>query len=163
MANGKGTDIALAQRMLAGVKKHYASAGTMTFGSATFTPAEVEAFLQTFIDLRAEVEAAQALTRTKLMAEEAEGPILRSRMVTLAAFVRVAHGNSPDVLADFGLEPRKVAAPPTIEKQAEAAAKRKATRAARHTMGKRQKKAVKGTLTTIVHAPGSPPSPSGTA
>ncbi len=150
MAVGKGTDIALAQHMLAGVKKHYANVSAMTFGSATFTAAEVEASLQAFIDLRAEVEAAKTLTKAKLMAEQAQGPALRGRIVALMAFVRAAYSNSPDVLADFGLKPRKVAAPATIEEQAEAAAKRRATRAARHTMGKRQKEKVKGTIETIV-------------
>jgi hypothetical protein len=42
-------------------------------------------------------------------------------------------------LADFGLNPKKARTPLTIEEKAAAAAKRKATRAARHTMGSKQK------------------------
>jgi len=57
------------------------------------------------------------------------------------------------VLADFGIQPPKVRVPLTVEAKAAAAAKRAATRAARHTMGSQQKKAVKGDVTGIVMTP----------
>jgi hypothetical protein len=65
--------------------------------------------------------------------------------------VRVAFGEQPDVLADFGPKPRKVHAPRTPEEKAEAAAKAKAMRAARHIMGPKQRKEIK--------APPPPPKP----
>jgi hypothetical protein len=56
------------------------------------------------------------------------------------------------VLADFGFAPPK-AATRTPEEKAAAAAKAKATREARHTLGKSQKKTVKGNVTGIVVTP----------
>jgi hypothetical protein len=54
-------------------------------------------------------------------------------MAALIAYVKTAFSNSPDVLADFGLTPKKVKAPLTIAQQAAAAAKRAATlRSAAH-------------------------------
>ena len=58
------------------------------------------------------------------------------------AFVKASFGNAPDVLVDFGLSPRKATTPLTAEQKAVASAKRKATRAARHVMGSKQRKAV---------------------
>jgi hypothetical protein len=72
--------------------------------------------------------------------------------------VKAAHGTSPEALAAFGLHP-KARVPLTVEAQAAAIAKRAATRAARHTMGSRQKKAVKGDVTGVVVTPIFAPAP----
>jgi len=50
-------------------------------------------------------------------------------------------------LRDFGATPFKARAVPTVEKQAVANQKRLATRTARHTMGKKQKQQIHGTVT----------------
>jgi hypothetical protein len=151
--NGKNTDAALAQQLIAGTNKHLANLATLMFGSATFTPAQIATSLQRLATLRADVTAAQATTKAKLAAEAAEAPALRSLMIAFGSFVKVTFSQSPDVLADFGLHPKKAPAPLTVVKKAAAAAKRKATREARHTMGARQKKAVKGTVTGVVVTP----------
>jgi hypothetical protein len=150
MATSKHADMALAEQLLAGARKHFSTVGSLTFGSATFTPAQVEAFLQTLIDLRTAVDDTRSETRAKVVAEAAQAPALRGQMAAFVAFVKATFGNTPDVLADFGLEPKKPPARLTIGQLATAAARRAATRAARHTMGPRQKEKVKGTVTTIV-------------
>jgi hypothetical protein len=152
MPTGKKTEAVSAEQLIAGTKKHFSSASSLTFGSGTFTPAQIEAFLQTLADLRTAVDDAKAATKAKLAQEQAEGAPLRSQMAAYVAFVKASFSKSPDVLADFGLKPKKAKTPLTIEQKAAAAAKRKATRAARHTMGAKQKKQVKGTITTIVTA-----------
>ena len=156
MTTGKSTDVALAMQLLAGVKKHFPTASSLTFGSATFTPAQTEAFLQTLIGLRTAVDDAKSATKAKIVAEAAQAPSLRSQMAALVAYVKATFGNSPDALADFGLKPKKTAAPLTIDQLAAAAAKRAATRAARHTMGPKKKQQVKGTITTIATSPAAP-------
>ena len=70
------------------------------------------------------------------------GPtILALKDLLLAQF-----GAASQTLADFGLSPRKVRAPMTVAQKAAAAAKRKATRAARGTTGPKAKLAIKGTV-----------------
>jgi hypothetical protein len=128
-------------------------ASSLTFGSATYTPVQVEQFLQTLVDLRTAVDDAKSATKAKIQAEATQAPALSSQMAALIAYVKASYANSPDVLAGFGLKPKKARTPLTIDQMAAAAAKRKATRAARHTMGSKQKQKVKGTITTIVSPP----------
>ena len=85
-------------------------------------------------------------------------PALRTFMSAFVAYLKAAYGSSPDVLADFGIS-RKARTPLTVDAKAAAAAKRAATRAARHTMGTTQKKAVKGDVTGVTVTPITAPPP----
>jgi|HubBroStandDraft_3_1064219.scaffolds.fasta_scaffold408026_2 hypothetical protein len=143
-------EVSLAEQLIAGTKKHFSTATSLAFGGATYTPAQVESSLQTLIDLRTAVDVAKAATQAKLVAWRAQSASLGSYMAAYEAFLKATYGKSPDVLADFGLKPKKVPAPQTAEQKAAAAAKRAATRAARHTMGSQQKKSVKGTVPATV-------------
>ena len=105
------------------------------------------------VQLQQDVDAARAATKAKVAAMAAQLPALRIIMSAFVQFLRAAFGNQPDVLADFGLEPKKAATPLTVEQKATAAAKREATRAARNTMGAVQKKSVKGTVTGVTITP----------
>jgi hypothetical protein len=149
----KETDVALAKQLIAGFKQHFPAVTSMTIGGQPLTPAQIEQFLQTLIDLRAAVDDAKSATKAKIQTEASQAPALRSRMAALVTIVKGSFGNSPDVLADFGLKPNKVRTPLTIDQKAVAAARRAATRAARHTMGPKQRQQVKGTITTIVSPP----------
>jgi len=150
MPKGKNTELDFARQLIAGTNKHLSGLSSLMLESGTVTPAQIESSLQTIIDLRTAVDDARAATKAKLAEEHAQLAPLRSRMAALVAFVKAAFSKSPDVLADFGIKPRKTMTPLTIEQKAAAAARRAATRAARHTMGASQKKKVKGTVTTIV-------------
>jgi hypothetical protein len=149
----KETDVALAKQLIAGFKQHMSTVSSLTVVGVPYTPAQVEAFLQELIDLRAAVDDAKSSTKAKIATENAQAPALRSQMAALVAIVKGSFANQPDVLADFGLKPKKAVTPLTIGQLADAAAKRAATRAARHTMGPKQKQKVKGTITTIVTPP----------
>jgi hypothetical protein len=157
--SGKQTQAALAEQLIAGTKKHFTSATPVAFAGASFTPAQIETSFQTLIDLRTEVDTAKASAKAKVAAEKAQAPALRTFMAAFVSFVKATFGNSPDVLADFGLKPKKARAPLTVEQKAAAAAKRKATRAARKTMGSKQRKAVKGDVAGIVVTPLVAPPP----
>ncbi len=101
--------------------------------------------LQAFIDNRAAVVAAQATAKTKVAAERAALPALDAFILAFVAFIRLTFGPKANVLADFGLAPRKARAPLTAEQKAVAVAKRNATRAARLVISKNKKRASKGT------------------
>lgn len=151
-----------------GTKKHYPDGSqSIPVGGATFTVTALTQLMQDFVDQRAAVETAKAATKAKIEIERARAP---SQLAVIRAFetiVRGTFGNSADVLADFGLSPPRVPVPMTAVQKAVAAAKRKATRAARHTMGKNQKKDVKGAVdATLVVTPSTgltPTAPGGNA
>jgi hypothetical protein len=159
---GKGTVVALAEKLIAGTNQHLANTAQVMFASGSYTPAQVTAQLQALVNLRKDVDVAKASTKAKLAAEKTDMPQLRIFMDAYVAFVKATFSKSPDVLADFGLRPKKVAAPLTVEQKAVATAKRKATRAVRKTMGSKQKKGVKGAVTGVVVTPVTASQPSAT-
>jgi len=148
----KGTVVAFAKQLIAGTNKHLASTAQVMLVGGSYTPAQITEKLQAIVNLRSDVDAAKATTKAKLAAEKTDMPALRTLMGALVTFVKAAYGSQPDVLADFGIHP-KARAPLSAEAKAAAAVKREATRAARHTMGSKQKKSVKGAVTGIVVTP----------
>jgi hypothetical protein len=149
----KNQDTARAALMIVGLAKHYANVSALTIEGATYTPAQLEASLQKLIALRKGVDDAKAAAKARIADERAQAPALHNLMVAVATVVKGAYGTSPDVLADFGLAPKKARTPLTVEQKATVAAKQKATRAARHTMGTKKRKQVKGAVSGVVISP----------
>ena len=152
-SRSQSTVVGRAEKLSAGAQKHFASATSLAVAGASLTPAQVQANLQSLVTLLTDVDTAKASTKAKLAAVKSQAPALRTFVGAFESFVRATFGNLPDVLADFGLTPKKARAPLTVEQKAAAAAKRKATRAARGTKGSQQKKAVKGDVTGVVVTP----------
>jgi hypothetical protein len=149
---GKNTAADLATTLIAGIQKRLATAQFPVAGS-TLTAAQVIAELQQLVALRDAVNAARAVTTAKVALETAQAPALRAFMSAIVQFVRTAFGTQADALADFGLPPKKVRAPLTVEQKAAAAAKREATREARGTKSAKAKKGIKGAVTGIQMIP----------
>src|SRR5260370_21592368 len=147
-AKGKGTVVGLAEQLIAGTNKRLANVTQVMLVGGSFTPAQVTERLQALVNLRNDVDTAKASTKAKLAVEKANMPALRTFMDALVTFVKAAFGSEPDVLADFGLHP-KARTQLTVEAKTAAAAKRKPTRAARHTTGPRNKVNVNGPATRI--------------
>ena len=147
-----------AQSLIAGVNKHLSTVTSVTIAGQSLTPAQIVQSLQTLVDLRTAVLAAQASAKAKVSAETTQSPPLRALMKALTAYVRASFLNSPEELADFGLQ-TKAPALLTTEAKTAANAKRASTRAARHTMGSQQRKAVKGDVTGVTVTPIVAPHP----
>jgi hypothetical protein len=160
---GKSQVAALAGQLIAGTAKNLASTTSVVLLGSSYTPAQITSKLQSIVTLRSDVDAAKAVTKAKLAAEASQLPALHDLMIAFESYLRGAYGSQPDVLAQFGLQPKKVRAPATVTAKAAAVAKRTATRAARHTMGSVQKKAVKGDVTGIVLTPVTAPTPTAAA
>jgi hypothetical protein len=104
--------------------------------------------------------------RMKLEAATKVAKVARAKATTLTASLKkyvVAHfGESSPVLADFGFTPRKLAQK-TVAEKFQTVEKQLATRAARHTMGSRQKAAIHGSIApspspaAVVQTPSAPP------
>lgn len=152
MATTKGKNVVVAQHFVAGAAKHLSSTPQVVLLGTPFTPSELTSKLQEIVTLRADVDSAKATAKAKVATEEARMPDLLAFAGAFGSFVKATFGSSPDVLADFGIA-TKARATLTVEAKAAAAAKRVATRAARHTMGPKQKKAIKGDVTGVVVTP----------
>ena len=161
-SKGQGTVVALAQSLGAGVTKHLSNVTNVTLAGSSYTPAQITTKLQQVASLRSDVDAAKATTKAKLAAEKAQMPALRTFMSALVSYVKAGYGSAPDVLADFGIHP-KTRAPLTVEAKAAASAKRASTRAARNTMGSKQKLDVMGDVVGITVTPITAAKPTVTA
>ena len=147
----KAKVVAYAKQLSAGVDKHFGNV-TITLRGAPFTAAQITTQLDLLETMRIDVETAKALVKAKIAVEQSKTPALRALVTALVSYVKGAYDGSPDVLADFGINPKQ-RAPMTIEAKAAAAAKRKATRAARRTMGPVQKRQVKGDVVGVELVP----------
>ena len=155
MGNNKGKKSAadLAESLIAGVQKRLATVTQVPLAGGVFTPVQIVDELQKLVTMRADVVTARAATRSKVDVERTNAPALRAFMASLVQFVRAAFGGQADVLADFGLPPKKARIPLTVEQKAAAAAKREATRAARGTKSTKAKKGIKGAVTGVLVTP----------
>ncbi len=135
-------------KLAAGVTQFFVPGNvTLTVAGVVVTPAQVVAALQN------RVSAIDATTTAKaaLAKSYADGKTLRTTTQPIVNAVKqialIMYANAPDTLTVFGLVPRKARAPLTLAEKAERAAKAKATRLARNTMGPKAKAKVKGTVT----------------
>ncbi len=126
---------AQAKQLVAGVEKHLGNMTQVVFTGGPFTPAQITSKLQSIVTLRNDVDAAKAATKARIAAERADAAALRTFTSALVAFVKATFGDSPEVLADFGIRP-KARETLTAEAKAAAAVKREATRAARQPDGR---------------------------
>jgi hypothetical protein len=144
MANSnRTTRIASGTKLLAGFNEHVPAAQSMTIGSTTYTHTQIEQALQGMVDGESAVVTARAAWQNAVKANRdkrvQEHPFLSALRQALTSMF----GNDVVIMADFGLSPRKapIVSPAT---KVVAAQKNRATRAARHTMGKVQKAGIKG-------------------
>jgi hypothetical protein len=158
----KGQAVVTATQFIAATKKHLGSMTQVPLLGSSFTPDQVTTKLQALVDLRSDVDAAKANATAKIANEAAQRPSLLAFQGALGTFVKAAFGSSPDVLADFGLAP-KARAQVTVDGKAVANAKRAATRAARHTMGSKQKLSITGVVPDVLVISTKPSSPIVTA
>ena len=154
VSNSSNKEAALAKQLIAGTQKYFSSVPQLTFGDGSqYTPAQVEAQLLALATLRSDVNDAKTVMEAKLAAERAKAPALLVFLRDYVSFVMGTFGKSPDTLAVFGLKPKKARTPLTGEQVAAKAAKSKATRKARGTMGKKKKLTVKGEVAGLVQEP----------
>jgi len=141
--------------IIAGLQKHFPS-GSLILVNETLSPTQLVQRIQQDIDTSDGAIAAHAAWIEKVQLERASHAKLAPTLRALHAQVVAKFGDTKDaagVLGDFGYLPRKAGSRTAVNK-AQAAANNRATRAARHTMGKVQKKKVKGTA-----APEATPTP----
>jgi hypothetical protein len=158
-SHSRNAQIAADQAMLAGVQKFLMSYTQLPIDGQSVTPAAIVTFLENRISanqavVTAEAARAAALKNNVTVRSQTEGQAQSLRQIVLGMY-----SGAPDSLAVFGLKPRK-ASTETATTRAAAAVKAKATRAARHTMGSKQKAAITGASTSPSNGSATSPAPS---
>jgi hypothetical protein len=131
------------RRLIAGIQKHLGKGGALFLDGKKYTGAQLVSLLQSRIDATEAIQPAKGAWRKMVKAERdhvaATKPIVdAARKVLLVMFA-----SSVDILSDFGLAPL-TRNEPKPETRVKAAQQAKATRAARHTKGRKQKLKIKG-------------------
>ncbi len=155
----KAAALARVQALVAGTLKHFPS-GSFTLGNVAYTTATLVPVLQGLADAITAANTAKAGAKdaaAALKAVEAKvDPVIRD----YKRFVLAAFSNTTQDLADFGMAPPKARKPKTSEQNAAAAAKAKATRAKRGTVGPKKRLTITGDVTgvdiTPITAPEAP-------
>jgi hypothetical protein len=161
MSGANPTKSTLQQRargLITGTQKHLANE-TLAFNGATFAAPALIQLLQQLIDVVTRSDAAKADWKDALKSMKDGKATIAPVLGAYHAFVVNRFGNAPSTLEDFGIAPRKVRTPLTAEQKAVAAVQRKATRAARYIVGKKQRAKIKAPAATTpaTPAPGTPP------
>jgi hypothetical protein len=120
-----------------GVKKRWMAGGPVVLDGVTYTPQGILDGLKSMIDAIDDGRRAYAAWRTKVLKQRQLEESLHEFIHSLGVAVRLQYGGDLKALADFGLEAVKKPGPKTVEVKAAAAAKGRATRAKRGTMGKK--------------------------
>jgi hypothetical protein len=132
------------QKLIDGFSKHGATMASIVIDGTSYKTPDVITIVQGLVNSAKAVVSSRATWQTNVAADIDERTKQKTFMSGLRKSLLVAFGGSIDVLADFGLAPPKARTPLTPAQKQAAAAKGKATRAARHTMGAKQKAQITG-------------------
>jgi hypothetical protein len=131
------------KQFIAGTQKRLQGVQQLPIAGTTYTPADLVKLFQSQIDKADAIAPLKGKYHDAVQAYRDLSKQVARVVVGFRAQVRNIFGDAAEVLADFGLTPVKTTKPKPAT-QVTAAAKRVATRKARNTMGKKQKKTVKG-------------------
>jgi hypothetical protein len=159
--NNRTTQQLSVQKLIDGLNKHSQTIASLVIGGTSLTTAAIIANLQERLATANAAQSTRATWQNAVKADKDERAKMKTFLSGLRQALSVAFAGSIEALADFGLVARKK---PVItpEKKAAATAKAKATREARHTMGKNQKAAIKGTVSPTAPATAAPTAPAPT-
>jgi hypothetical protein len=159
--DNRSTQLAQDAKVILGIQKDLLNVPTLSLAGQAITPADLVKLVQSSIDAANAIAPARAKWTAAVQASRASTKKLVPILQGLRAYLVNTYGPTSTVLVDFGFSPTKTVVK-TPEVKAEAAVKAKATRKARNTLGKNQKKDIKGTTVSPVAAPtpstGSTPS-----
>jgi hypothetical protein len=150
--------VTLLQLLIAGIGKYFAGVNTITLAGTPYAPSAIAKILQDLVDAINAAVAARTAAHVAVQAASAKSAAVDPVLTAFKSYLLGVYTDAK-TLADFGLTPRKPRRPLTQEEGAAAAAKRLATRAARHTLGKRQKASIHGTAPEPPPVVTPPPSP----
>ncbi len=132
------------RKAIAAIRKYLLKLQSILIAGVAYTPDQLIALFQKDADLADAATQARADLFAASLAAKAERAQMRPVLVGFRSFLHNQFSD-PSIIAEFGFASRKQGKP-SAETKATAALKAKATRVARHTMGKNQKAQIKGTV-----------------
>ena len=138
------TKRAAAIRVVRGLRKHFARDKTYSLDGKTYSQADLIDAFQSHVAAMDAVNARRAELAAAVAEERAAGGRVRALQKSLKLVVGVNFGRSAVVYADFGWELPKAPGPKTVEAKLQGAARVRETRRLRGTLGRRQRKKIKG-------------------
>ncbi len=144
MSTTKSKQLVSILALVSGANLHFQNVPSIVFGGATYTLAQLVGLLQALAALFQGVNAARASYEAAVIDEREKSPPLEAVAKGFRKYVLTTFGNQPDILKDFGIEPPKTPVRRKVSDKAASVAKAKATRDARHTMGRKQRARIKG-------------------
>ena len=148
----KAKTLALLQRLILGTKQHLPNA-TITIGGTAYPVSTLIGQFQSLIDAMAKQDAAKAAAKDALTALHDVKLQVDPLVQAYKEMLVVMFAGVSQTLAGFGLAPRKVRAPLTVEQKAAAHAKAMATREARGTKGRKERLSIKGSVAAPAEQP----------
>ena len=148
--------LAADQALIDGLVKHAATLLTLLVSGSTIKTTDLVTVLQARIAAIKLAITTKATFMAAVAAAHAEIANTAALVSGARQALKIAFAGQIETLGDFGLPPRKAPTPLTPEQKAAAVAKAKATRAARHTAGPKQKAKITG-ATAAAAAPAVPP------
>jgi ribonuclease E len=145
------------QNLLNGLQKHEATIPTLLIAGTAVPTTSLVSTLQLRMATRAATAVARAAFQAAVQAEQAEATQSKGVVSGTKQALKVMFSGQIEVLADFGLTGPKARTPLTPEEKVAANAKALATRAARHTLGPKQKAKITGANPAPVAAPSPAP------
>ncbi len=127
-----------------GLAKNHKMSEKLVIDGKELTISALIAMLDSRIRDAKQVDALRSQLRERVVSSHATLAATAETLSTLRTQIVARVGKAAAALDDYGIAPRKTRAALTVEERALAIAKAKHTRAARHTMGKRQRLALTG-------------------
>jgi hypothetical protein len=144
------------QNLVAGLEKHQATIPSLLIAGTTIPTTSIITTVQSRMAARANTAATLAAYHTALAVEEATIAQSKATVSGTRQALKVMFAGQLAELGDFGMKAPKPRTPLTPEEKVAVAAKAKATREARHTVGPKAKAKITGATVAPVTAPATP-------
>jgi hypothetical protein len=149
----KTTALARNKKISEGVDKYFSKVKSLTVAGDEYTPKSLIAVLNAENDASSAVDSTRAQLESELVTHRTAKVKAAAVRSALKAYILGTYGKKAvQMLGDFGMSVPKATGKRTVEAKAKAVAQNLATREARHTMGKKQKLTIKGTVPTATAA-----------
>ena len=145
----KMTALARNKLISEGVNKNFSKVKSLTVGGDEYTPKSLLAVLTAEDDASLAVDSTRAQLEAQVVTHRNAKVTAAALRSALKVYILGNYGKKAvQMLGDFGMSAPKAPGARTVDERSKAVAKNLATRAARHTMGKKEKLPITGVVSS---------------